>query len=57
MGFTTGVAGILYIGIGYLQELIGIEPAMRLAFLALIPAALIAFSVLNRTRTSGASLD
>jgi FSR family fosmidomycin resistance protein-like MFS transporter len=57
MGFTTGVAGILSIGIGYLQEVIGIEPAMQLAFLALIPAALIAFSVLNQTRKSGASLD
>lgn len=48
MGFTTGVAGILYIGIGHLQELIGLVPAISLSYLSLIPAALLAFYVLTK---------
>lgn len=48
MGFTGGVAGILYIGIGRLQEWIGLAPAMSLSFLSLIPAALLAFYVLAK---------
>lgn len=48
MGFTGGVAGILYIGIGRLQEWIGLAPAMSLSFLSLIPAALLAFYVLTK---------
>jgi len=50
MGFTTGMAGVLYIGIGRLQEVIGLASAMRLSFLALIPGALLAFVVLSRQR-------
>jgi MFS transporter, FSR family, fosmidomycin resistance protein len=48
MGFTIGVAGILYIGIGRLQELIGLTSAMSLSYLSLIPAALLAFYVLTK---------
>lgn len=39
MGFTWGTAGVLYIGIGALQEVIGIGPAMGLSFLSLLPGA------------------
>lgn len=52
MGFSTGVAGMLYIGIGYLQTTLGVGRAMQLAFLALIPAAAIAFTVLTRARVA-----
>ena len=48
MGFTWGTAGILYIGIGRLQEVIGLTPAMGLSFLTLIPAAVLAEVVLRR---------
>lgn len=52
MGFAGGMAGILYIGIGYLQQLIGLAPAIRLSYLTLIPAAILAFYVLTKFDTS-----
>jgi hypothetical protein len=52
MGFTIGVAGILYIGVGCLQELIGLTSAMSLSYLSLIPAALLAFYVLTKYHIS-----
>lgn len=48
MGFTGGVAGVLYIGTGRLQEIIGLAPAMGLSYLALLPAALLVFYVLTK---------
>nr|WP_255622708.1 MFS transporter [Pseudonocardia sp. DSM 110487] len=48
MGFATGVAGVLYIPIGRLQDLIGIIGALTVAYLSLIPAALLALLVLTR---------
>lgn len=53
MGFAGGVAGLLYIGVGRLQELIGLAPAMGLSYLGLIPAALLAFFVLTKYRATG----
>lgn len=50
MGFSTGVAGVLYIGVGHLQELVGLTQAMSLSYLALIPAALLAFYILTKYR-------
>lgn len=50
MGLATGVAGLLYIPIGRLQELIGITGALTIAYLALVPAALLALAVLHRNR-------
>jgi FSR family fosmidomycin resistance protein-like MFS transporter len=47
MGFSSGVAGLLYIGTGYLQEVIGLVPAMQLSYLAALPAALLAFWILS----------
>jgi FSR family fosmidomycin resistance protein-like MFS transporter len=52
MGFATGVAGLLYVGVGYLQELLGLANAMQLAFLALVPAALLAAALV---RNAGAA--
>ena len=50
MGFTWGVAGVLYIGFGALQEWVGIAPALAGSFLFMAPAALLAFTVLRRHR-------
>ena len=52
MGFSTGVGGILYVGVGWLQEAIGLAPAMGLSYLLMIPAAVLAFRVLSRHRAS-----
>lgn len=57
MGFTWGVAGLLYIAIGALQEWIGIGPAMAISYLSLLPGALIAYLVLERHRTVLAAAD
>ena len=48
MGFTWGTAGILYIGFGALQQAIGLTQAISLSYFALIPAALLAWYVLQR---------
>lgn len=50
LGFTWGVAGLLYIGVGRLQELIGIGPAIAAAFFTLIPAAALTLVVMRRSR-------
>lgn len=50
IGFTAGVAGLLYIGVGRLQETLGLAPAMGLSYLLMIPAALLAFYVLRSYR-------
>lgn len=47
MGFTWGTAGLLYVGVGALQEWIGIPAAMMLAFLSLIPSAWLAARTLR----------
>jgi FSR family fosmidomycin resistance protein-like MFS transporter len=52
MGFSSGVAGLLYIGVGKLQETFGYAPAMALSFLAMVPAALLALYVLGKNRRS-----
>lgn len=47
MGFTWGTSGVLYIGIGALQELIGIGPAMALSFVTLVPGAWLVWRTLR----------
>lgn len=42
LGVGSGVAGLLYVGVGALQAQIGLAPAMTLAFTLLVPAAAIA---------------
>ncbi len=48
MGFTWGVAGVVYIGFGAVQELVGLVPAMLAGFAFLLPAAWLSQVVLNR---------
>ena len=45
MGLTWGMAGIIYIGIGALQENIGIQPSLYVAFSFLLLASLLAFFI------------
>ncbi|MBX3142556.1 MAG: MFS transporter [Trueperaceae bacterium] len=48
MGFTWGIAGVVYIGFGAVQQLVGLVPAMLAGFAFLLPAAALASFVLNR---------
>jgi FSR family fosmidomycin resistance protein-like MFS transporter len=50
MGFAAGGAGLLYIGIGWLQEIFGLMPAMQVGFWAVVPAALLASWLLSKTQ-------
>lgn len=50
MGLTWGTAGVLYLGIGALQQAVGILPALILSFATLIPGALTARHVLLKNR-------
>jgi MFS transporter, FSR family, fosmidomycin resistance protein len=53
MGFSAGIAGLLYVGIGRLQEVIGLSPAMVMGYLALLPAGVVAAVALrNRIEKS-----
>jgi FSR family fosmidomycin resistance protein-like MFS transporter len=49
MGLPMGLAGLIYVGVGALQEAIGLAPAMATAFAIVIPAAVLALVVLRRT--------
>lgn len=58
MGFSAGAAGLIYVGIGRLQELIGLLPAMKVAYLTLLGAAvLVIFALKSRTAESEAPVD
>ncbi len=52
MGLTWGTAGVLYLGVGALQEAIGMDLAMAISILPLLPGALIAHRVLTARATS-----
>lgn len=52
MGFTWGVAGVLYIGFGVIQQWVGLVPALAVSFGFLVPAALLALLVLRSNRTA-----
>lgn len=52
MGLAHGVAGLLYIGVGALQEVAGIGLALAVTFALLVPAAALAVIVLTRVGRS-----
>lgn len=52
MGFAHGVAGLLYIGVGALQEAVGAATALAATYLLVIPAAALAFVILTRVSRS-----
>jgi FSR family fosmidomycin resistance protein-like MFS transporter len=47
LGVGHGVAGLLYVGIGALQGVIGLAPALALTFVLLVPAAGLAYGALR----------
>ncbi|MFU8887591.1 MAG: MFS transporter [Trueperaceae bacterium] len=52
MGFTWGTAGLLYVGVGALQESLGLLPAMALAYALIVPAGALARLVIHREETA-----
>ena len=50
MGFAHGVAGLLYVAVGALQETVGTGAALAATYTLVIPAAGVAFLVLTRVR-------
>ncbi len=52
MGLTWGTAGVLYLGVGALQQTIGLQAAMVVSILPLLPGALIAYRVLAPSTSS-----
>ena len=56
MGLTWGTAGVLYLGVGALQETIGMNAAMALSVLPLLPGALLAQRVLSARTVTATSL-
>ena len=55
MGFAMGVAGLVYVGVGALQEAVGLAPAASLVNGTLAPTALLAFIVLSRHEVTGST--
>ena len=49
MGFSAGVAGLVYVGIGRLQESIGLAPAIMVGYLALLAGAIFAMVAIKPT--------
>lgn len=47
MGFSAGVAGLVYVGVGTLQESIGMAPAMMVGYLGLFVAAVVAWVTID----------
>lgn len=52
MGFTWGVAGVLYVFFGALQETVGLVPSLVASFGFLAPAAILAWAVLRANRVA-----
>jgi MFS transporter, FSR family, fosmidomycin resistance protein len=52
MGFAGGSAGLLYVAVGHLQEVVGLTAAMGLGYATLLPGAGLAFGVLTRYRAT-----
>jgi FSR family fosmidomycin resistance protein-like MFS transporter len=52
MGFTWGMAGVLYVGFGAFQQLLGLGPALAASFTFVIPAALLALYVIRRFKVA-----
>ena len=48
MGFTTAIAGVAYVGVGALQETVGLGTAMAASYVLMVPAALVALAAVRR---------
>jgi FSR family fosmidomycin resistance protein-like MFS transporter len=49
MGFAGGSAGLAYIAVGHLQEVVGLTAAMGVSYATLLPGAALAYAVLTRS--------
>ena len=56
MGLAHGVAGLLYVGVGALQQAVGTGPALAATYTLVIPAAAVAFVVLTRVRNASTAV-
>ena len=56
MGLTWGIAGVLYLGIGALQGAIGMNAAMAISIMPLLPGAVIAYRALRSRVTVATSM-
>lgn len=52
MGFSAGVAGLIYVGIGQLQMTMGLVPAMSIGYLALIAAGVSAVNAFKSRQSA-----
>jgi FSR family fosmidomycin resistance protein-like MFS transporter len=52
MGFSAGVAGLVYVGIGRLQESLGLTPAIMVAYLALAVGAVFALIAIKPNKAN-----
>jgi FSR family fosmidomycin resistance protein-like MFS transporter len=57
MGFSAGVAGLVYVGIGHLQENLGLAPAIMVGYLALVAGALFAMVAIKPEEQSDSAID
>ena len=57
MGFSAGVAGLVYVGIGRLQENLGLAPAIMVGYLALVAGALFAMVAIKPEKQSNSAID
>jgi FSR family fosmidomycin resistance protein-like MFS transporter len=53
MGFSAGVAGLVYVGIGRLQESLGLTPAIIVAYSALVIGAVLALVAIKPNKANG----
>jgi MFS transporter, FSR family, fosmidomycin resistance protein len=53
MGFSAGVAGLVYVGIGRLQESLGLTPAIMVAYVALVIGAVLALVAIKPNKANG----
>jgi FSR family fosmidomycin resistance protein-like MFS transporter len=56
MGFSAGVAGLIYVGIGQLQMTMGLVPAMSIGYLALIAAGVSAVNAFKSRQSATLNL-
>ncbi len=57
MGLAHGMAGLLYIGVGALQEAVGVGNALAATYLLLGPAAALGYFVLTRSSDTGEAVS
>jgi FSR family fosmidomycin resistance protein-like MFS transporter len=57
MGFSAGVAGLVYVGIGGLQESLGLTPAMMIGYSALLIGSIFAAIAIKPSKHDDSPID